>query len=262
MNSPAPKVVAMIQARMGSTRLPGKVLTPIEGKPVLWHVVQRVKAAKLVNEVAVLTSEREENGPIRELCAREGIACFSGNEQDVLERFYRAAKQFSADCIVRVTADCPLIDGALVDRILTEITKGNLDYCAVGTGAGVANEKQFRRFPDGMDAEAFTFQTLERTWKGATLPQHREHVTPYIFLHQSTFRVRYLESDTDLSHLRLTLDYPEDLMLIRKVFAELGKNNAAFSLGEILRYLEKNPSLLELNKAKAETTNYKEFYKA
>ncbi len=254
-------VVALVQARMGSTRFPGKVLQLIDTHPVLWHVVNRIKAASRINEVVVTTSVRPENDAIRDFCLQQKIACFSGDEADVLDRFYQAAVFHRASHLVRVTGDCPLVDPGLIDQIAGICLSEELDYCAVGTGAGVADKTNFKRFPDGMDAEMISLPTLKRIWSEATVSTHREHVTPYLFLNQHLFKMRYLECEKDYSNLRLTLDYPEDLKLISSIFKKLGASNASFSIAEILRLFETEPELAQLNIHHQLTQGYGEFWK-
>lgn len=171
------KPVVVIQARMGSTRLPGKVLKPIVGKPMLWHIVQRARWIEGVTNVVVATSEQQQDQPIRDFCLKHEIAFTAGSESDVLERFYQAAVQCGGDPLIRITADCPFIDPEVVTRLLQLYNTGQYDHVGVATGASAIFMKD-RRFPDGLDAECFSFNALEQAWYEAQEPDEREHVTP------------------------------------------------------------------------------------
>jgi spore coat polysaccharide biosynthesis protein SpsF len=152
-------IVALIQARMGSSRFPGKVLQDLAGRPMLWHVVNRVRKAEKVDKVVVATTDRDVDDPVARFCAQEDVACFRGDEQDVLDRFYQAAKANHADVVVRITADCPLIDGAVIDKVLERFQRGDCDYAC--------NIIRYT-YPDGLDAEVCSFAALERAWHEAT----------------------------------------------------------------------------------------------
>lgn len=214
------RVVAIIQARMGSSRFPGKTLASLNGRPVLAHVVERVKQAATVDHVVVATSELPGDDPIATYCAHTGISCFRGSESDVLDRFYQAAKEFSADVVVRVTADCPLIDAKVINKIVACFFEGNLDY--------VSNVLRYT-YPDGLDTEVFSFAALESAWVDAKKPSEREHVTPY--LRSGQFRVRNVESEKPVKpgvH-RWTVDYPSDLEFVEALQAKTG-SQADFEL--------------------------------
>ena len=157
------KPVIVIQARMGSTRLPGKVLKPIVGKPMLWHIVQRSRWIEGVTDVVVATSEHEQDEPIRTFCLKDDIAFTAGSESDVLERFYQAAVQCGGDPLIRITGDCPFIDPEVVTRLLQLYNTGQYDHVGVATGAGAIFMKD-HRFPDGLDAECFSLEALEQAW--------------------------------------------------------------------------------------------------
>ena len=231
-------IVAIIQARMKSTRLPGKVLADICGKPMLHYVIARAKRAKMANLVVVATSADPADDLIEEFCAANAVPCFRGSENDVLERYYRAAMQFDANIIVRLTADCPLIDPLVIDQVTQRILESNSDY--------VSNVLQLT-FPDGLDTEVLTFDALARAWHEATLPSEREHVTSYIINRPNLFRLGCIKNNVDLSQLRWTVDKPEDLELIRKIYRSLGCNDTIFSTGDVLSLLRKYPHLGEIN---------------
>lgn len=240
--------VAIIQARMGSTRLPGKVLKPLAGHPMLWHITDRVKAAKGVDAVVIATSIRPENDVIREFCAKEKLHCHSGSEDDVLDRFYHAAKNQNARTVLRLTADCPLADPDLIGRLVAGFHAGKYDHFSVATGAGSVHETQ-PRFPDGLDCEVFAFPALERAWREATKQTDREHVTPYIWRQGSIFKLGKLFADRDFSKLRLTVDRPEDFAVITQIYAALYRPDRHFILKDVLGFIAKNPNLQSLNES-------------
>lgn len=240
--------VAIIQARMGSTRLPGKVLKPLAGHPMLWHIVKRVQASPGVNSVMIATSVRPDNDVIREFCANEDIPCYSGSENDVLDRFYLAAKGANAATVLRLTGDCPLADPDLIGRLVTAYRAGNFDHMSVATGAGSIHETQ-PRFPDGLDCEVFPFTALERAWREATKQPDREHVTPYLWRNASLFKLGKLFAETDLSQLRLTVDRPEDFEVIAQIYAALYRPDRHFVLRDVLTFLDQNPKLKALNES-------------
>ena len=240
--------VAIIQARMGSTRLPGKVLKPLAGHPMLWHIVNRVQASPGVDSVMIATSLRPENDVIREFCAKEEIPCHSGSEDDVLDRFYNAAKSANATTMLRLTADCPLADPDLIGRLVAAYRVGNYDHMSVATGAGSIHETQ-PRFPDGLDCEVFPFAVLERAWREATKQPDREHVTPYIWRNGNLFKLGKLFAETDLSRMRLTVDRPEDFGVITQIYAALYRPDRHFILKDVLAFIAKNPKLKALNES-------------
>ena len=239
---------AIIQARMGSTRLPGKVLMPIAGHPMLWHVVKRAQSPPGVDRVVVATARSEADDVIRALCADSGFQVYSGSEHDVLDRYYQAAKEREADPVVRITSDCPLLDPTIVQRLLELFDRGGLDYAGVSIGRG-AQQRGLRGYPHGLDAECFSFAALERAWREAVSPYDREHVTPYISRHDNLYRIGILVPDQDWTHLRLTVDEPEDLALAAEVYGELyQEGEPPFTFEQIVALLEARPELAEMNR--------------
>lgn len=232
-------VLAVLQARVSSSRLPGKVLRPILGRPMLLHQIDRVKRARSLDALVVATSTDPSDDAIETLCASAGLACFRGSLHDVLDRYYRAALAFKARHVVRLTGDCPVIDPGLIDRVVEFYLAGNFDHA----GNGVEP-----RFPDGLDVEALRFETLEYAWTHASLPSHREHVTLFVHQQPDRFRVGSYRNDIDLSHLRWTVDEPEDFELIERIYAALYPGNPAFTTADILDLLEREPELLEINR--------------
>ncbi|MBZ5653916.1 MAG: aminotransferase class III-fold pyridoxal phosphate-dependent enzyme [Acidobacteriia bacterium] len=242
-------VVAIVQARMGSSRLPGKSLADIEGKPMLWHVVKRVKRASLVDRVVVATSTQPADNAIEEMCHAHGIACYRGSENDVLDRFYHAARAERAAKVVRITADCPLTDPEVIDRVIRRFQRGDLDY---------ASNAMVRSYPDGLDTEVFSFAALERAWHEASKSSEREHVTPY--LRSEKFRTANVENHSTClyQHYRWTVDEAEDLEFIRAVYRGFREKND-FGMNDVLALLEKNPGLEKMN---SEIVSNRGYYKS
>ena len=230
-------VVAIIQARMGSNRLPGKSLAPIENRPMLWHVIHRVQRARKVDRVVVATSIAAADDAIAVMCQEIGVPCYRGSENDVLDRFYTAAREERAAQVIRITADCPLIDPEIIDRVVTRYQRGDVDY---------ASNALVRSYPDGLDTEIFSFSVLERAWREAALPSEREHVTPY--LRSGNFRTANIENDAEpgYNHHRWTVDEPADLEFIREVYKAF-RERESFGMKDVLQLLEENPDLESLN---------------
>lgn len=231
----------MIQARMGSSRLPGKVMKEVVGKPLLEHIIKRINHCKNVDKVIVITSEEQENYPIKQLCEDLSIDCFLGNEQDVLDRYYQASIYFNLnddDSIVRITADCPLIDPTIVDEVIIKHIDGNYDY---------TTNTLVRSYPDGLDCEVFTVNTLKGMWNKAKLKSEREHVTLYVKNNLEDYNLGNIEYAEDLSDLRWTVDEKEDFILISKIYESLYCEDNLFLMEDILNLFESNPDLLKIN---------------
>jgi spore coat polysaccharide biosynthesis protein SpsF (cytidylyltransferase family) len=246
---------------MGSTRLPGKVLRPLAGEPVLGRIVERLRRVPEIAEVIVATSDLPIDTPIADFCASRNTSYFRGSETDVLDRFYRAALQAKAEVLVRVTGDCPLVDPSLVSSVLQTFAEGRFDHYAVACGAGVAHEGfKAGRFPDGMDAEAFTMKALKEAWNEATLPLHREHVTPFLWSQPKRFRLGNHTSVADYSDWRLTLDHEGDLRLIDWVYRQLATKHPHFGLREVVQLLEANPDVRKANAEFVGNEGYEVFW--
>lgn len=230
------RIVAIIQARMSSQRLAGKVLAPVAGRPLLGHVIARVRQCKEMDEVTVATTCKPADDAVARYCSQEKIFCFRGSEEDVLDRYYRAALEANADAVTRITADCPLMDAQVVDATAARFRRGGLDY--------VSNTLK-RSYPDGLDVEVFSFGALECAWREATLRSEREHVTPYIWKHPERFRLGNVRFSEDLSLLRWTVDEPADLEFVRQIYSQL--NSPTDGMGEILETLRLCPELGVLN---------------
>ena len=231
------KTVAIIQARMGSTRLPGKVLKDLAGDTVLARVVNRTRRARLVDQVVVATSVLPSDDVIVKECERLGVDCFRGDEADVLDRYYQAAQQFLADIVVRITSDCPLIDPELIDITVAAFLERLVDYA---TNALVPT------YPPGLDVEVFGFEALGRASKFADKPYQRSHVTPYLYENPGFFKVLSMGADADYSRYRWTLDTREDLNMLREIYSRLGERYDA-GWREVLTMVENAPELQSLN---------------
>jgi len=232
------KILGIIQARTSSTRLPRKVLLDLEGKTVLEHVVNRVRSAKLINKVMVATTIKKEDLKIVKICADVGVEVYRGSEQDVLDRYYQAVRLLNPEHVARITADCPLIDPKMIDKVIRLHLKEKADY---------TSNTLRETFPDGEDVEVFKFEALKKTWKNAKLSSEREHVTAYIKKNPELFNLNNLEYHRNLSDKRWTLDNPEDYEFIKIIYKNLyGKNNL-FGMTEILRFLDKNPHIEQIN---------------
>jgi len=238
-----PEIVAIIQARMSSTRLPGKVLLDLGGRTVLSRMVERVKRSKLVNRVVVATTLDPMDNPIIHLCEQENIDVFRGSLPDVLDRYYQAARFYKADILVRLTGDCPLIDPDLIDRTIKALIDSGADFSCNRLPPPFG-----RTFPIGLDVEACTFAALERAWNEAIEKHDREHVLPYLYEVEGRFKVIQLNHNEDLGHLRWTLDTPEDYALLREVISRLDNRND-FSWLEVLELFKSDPALAEVNQA-------------
>jgi spore coat polysaccharide biosynthesis protein SpsF len=231
------RVVAIIQARMGSTRLPGKVLKDLGGETVLARVAKRTGRAKLLDEVVVATSVLPADDAIARECEALQVACFRGDELDVLDRYYRAAQKFGADIIVRITSDCPLIDPELIDATIRSSLAERADY---------ASNSLVHSYPRGLDVEVFTADALERASTAAKEKYQRTHVTPYLYEHAELFKLVSVTGEVDHSEYRWTLDTSEDWELIRAIYKHF-ENRDDFRWFEVLKLMEDQPELAALN---------------
>jgi spore coat polysaccharide biosynthesis protein SpsF len=256
------KTTAIIQARMGSTRLPKKVLMPLEGIPVLKHIVDRLSSVKQINNVVIATSVLEINDEIAAFCKAEKIDSYRGSENDVLSRFYKTALKYPSENYIRVTGDCPLIDPLLVESLIDHFFDQNLDYSGIATGAGVANSGFVGRYPDGLDTEIFTFNTLQRAYNEAEGLQFREHVTPYIWKNPEKFKLGiFMSKEKDYSSYRWTLDNIEDYHLIKWIYSKLYPQNPNFNMYDVLDLLDSNKKFMNKNKHLIGKEGYEEFWK-
>ena len=227
----------IIQARMGSSRLPGKVMLNIDKKnPVIYYVIEQLKHCKNLEDIVVATTRLKKDDVIVEYLERKGIKVYRGSSSDVLDRYYKCAKQFSFSKIVRITCDDPLVDPEIVDKIINKFTSNNYDY--------VSNIIK-RTFPYGTEAEIFSFKSLERAWKNSKALYDREHVTPYFYKKNNKFKIANFSFHSDLSKLRWTLDTKKDMIIIKKIIKKI-KRRPIF-LKDILMVLKKEPELMNIN---------------
>jgi spore coat polysaccharide biosynthesis protein SpsF len=231
----ASRTIAIVQARVDSTRLPAKVLLDLAGLPVLVRVVERLKRSTQLDKIIVATSASQKDNPIEILCSQRSYPIYRGSELDVLNRFYWAAKSEGAETVVRITADCPLVDPELLDVGMTRFASKQQSYdYLVNNG-----------FPRGFDFEIFTFAALERAWTEDKRPAMREHVTPYIYQNPDLFRLGAIDCPIDTSGIRLTIDTLDDYLLVNTIFAAIPDNKLSWQTA--VNLLRSNPSWLKIN---------------
>ena len=239
--------IIIIQARMESTRFPGKMMADLLGKTVIGHVISRVKKCKLVDKIVLATTTSNEDDLLESEAKKEGISVFRGSEDDVLDRFYQAAKKYEATIVVRITGDCPLIDPKIIDKTINFFNNEKCDY---------ASNTNPPTFPDGMDAEVFSFNSLEKAWKNAKLKSEREHVTPYIKKNEEIFSNKNLENEQDISKYRMTIDEAEDLIAVKRILENINdKEN--YGLSDIMKVLESDKKIIEINRKYERNEGYK-----
>ena len=227
----------IIQARMGSSRLPGKVLMKSgNGIPLLYHVINQLRHCSKVKNLVIATTTNQEDDEIEKFADNNSVDVFRGKEKDVLDRYFQCAKKYSFSTIVRITADCPLIDPQIVDKVIEQFFSGNYDF---------ATNTLTRTFPIGTDVEVFSFSALKRTWESAQLPSEREHVTPYL-RNERNFKIINVQNDKNISSLRLTVDRIEDFELIKQILKNISIN--PIHLGDVLELFSRKPELIEINK--------------
>ena len=229
-------ITAIIQARLGSSRLPGKTLMVIEGETLLGHLVRRITPSKYLTDIIIATTTEKRDDAIVSFAEQRGLKFFRGSEHDVLDRFYQTAVAFHLETIVRVTPDCPLMDYRVIDLVIKEYIRGPYDY--------VSNILP-PTYPDGLDTEVFSFSALEQAWNNAALKSEREHVTPYIRNHPERFRIGNVRCTENLSALRWTVDTTRDLEFVQAIYAHF--QSRPFGMDEILELLRKRPELKAVN---------------
>ncbi|MBO8158624.1 glycosyltransferase family protein [Thermosyntropha sp.] len=234
------RIVIINQARMTSTRLPGKVLKEVMEKPLLEYQIERLKKVKLADELVIATTVNPADQPIIDLCRKLNIAYYRGSEEDVLSRYYEAAKEYRADAVVRVTSDCPLIDPVVIDLIIDTYIKnsGKYDY--------ISNTIE-RTYPRGMDTEILSFAALEEAHKKAVLKPEREHVTLYIYSHPEKFKIFSVKYKKDESKHRWTVDTKEDFKLVKTILERLYPYKKDFTMEDCLELIEQNPDIFNIN---------------
>lgn len=229
----------IIQARMGSERLPGKVLKKVLGKPLLWYLLQRLRQCKTISQIVVATSDSVDDQAIEDFCKDNQTPCFRGSEDDVLERFYQCALYYDMDPIVRITGDCPLIEPRFVDDVVNFYSE-NPDFDLVKTGP---------TYPEGFDAEIFPHKNLEAAWQEAELKSQREHVTTFLWENDQRFKIKWLALEKDYSFLRLTVDEKIDFEVVKEVIEELyPQKDVFFNFEDIFLLYQKKPTIFGKNK--------------
>ncbi|MDX1436971.1 MAG: glycosyltransferase family protein, partial [Anaerolineales bacterium] len=224
-----------------SRRLPGKVLKDIAGKPMLAWVIERAGLAERVDQVVLATSTNPDDDPVAQFCEQRNYTCCRGSLDDVLDRLYRAARQYEADTVVRLTADCPLIDPGLIDETVAAFMESQVDFAA-----NRLPPPWKRTYPIGLDTEVCSIEALERAWQEADQPYQREHVMPYLYEEPGRFTIKVIHHEPDYGRYRWTVDTHEDLDLVRRIFAEL-PDHANFSWLDIIALFEAHPELAEIN---------------
>lgn len=233
-------VVAIIQARMGSSRLPGKVIKTVLGQTLLEYQIERVRRATTITNIVIATTTQAQDQPIVDLCVRLGIDYYRGSEHDVLQRYYEAATQYRAQVVVRLTSDCPVIDPAVIDQVVRTYVNHPHLYDYVSNGLE-------RTFPRGMDTEVFSYAALQQAHEQATEPAFREHVTAYLYHHPEQFRLRNVAYKTDESKHRWTVDTTEDFQLIQTIIERLYVTNPHFTMEDVLTLLANHHELFMIN---------------
>ena len=233
-------ICVIIQARVGSTRIPGKVMKEIFGKTILIHDLERIKRMETIDNIVVATTTLKKDDIIVNTVKEydENIGIYRGSSEDVLDRYYKAAKEFRANVIVRITSDAPLIDPKISDLVVKTFLENNCDYCC---------NNMPRTYPYGLDTEVFSFESLKRARKETHTPYEREHVTPYIRENPDKFILLNVENNVDLSNLRWALDYLEDFEFITEIYKRLYPQNKIFYMEDIMNVLNKEPLLVEIN---------------
>lgn len=232
------QTLSLLQARVSSTRLPGKVMKPLLGRPMILRQIERLRCARNLGQLVVVTSAEPSDDPLADLCKADGVPVFRGSLADVLDRFYQAALPCQPENIVRLTADCPLADPELIDNVIAHYLAGGFDY--------VSNCLE-PTFPDGLDVEVFHFRCLVAAWNEARLPSQREHVTPFIHGQPERFSLGSFKSDQDLSAMRWTVDEPADFHFVERIYQELYPTSPAFRTQDILNLLATHQDLASIN---------------
>ena len=242
-------VNAIIQARCGSTRFPNKIFALIDGKPLLWHVVNRMKYATKIDDIIVATTVSEKDDKIEEWCKENNVHCFRGSEENVLNRYYSASEAFPSEYVVRITADDPFKEPKVIDAVITKLIEEGYDH--------VTNNLP-PSFPEGLDCEAFKKSALDRSEKEAETAFEREHVTQYIYHHPEIFKIGNVSNAENLSYLRWTVDKDVDFEMVKAVYAHRNPTNKGILLmDEILQILKDNPEIEKINSEVERSAMYK-----
>lgn len=231
-------IAAIIQARMGSTRLPGKVLKKLNGKSLIENIVLRVRHCTTVDEILVATTTNKLDDELEQWCFEHQIKCYRGDEKDVLKRYFDAASFINADVIIRITADDPFKDPKVIDAVVKQLIDNNLDFSFNNFPP---------TFPEGLDTEVFTYEAIKKAMESNTTDFEKEHVTQYFYHNPNDFRMMNYSYTKDVSDIRLTVDSKEDFLLAEEIYSKLAPNGEMFYLEDVLRLMEAHPDLMEIN---------------
>ncbi len=238
--NPERKILIIVQARMSSTRLPGKIMKKVLGRPLLDFLIQRLKRVSLADGIVIAATINTADAKIANYCLAQEVFCFRGSEHDVLDRYYQTATKFNADVIVRITSDCPLEDPLLIDKLISY-------YLELQPNCDYLSNTLVRTFPRGMDVEVFSYNSLALAAERATLPEEREHVTPYLYNNPEIFKIHSYIQPEDNSKYRWTVDCPEDLALITKILENIYPECPEFTLQDLIKLLEEHPEWSKIN---------------
>lgn len=235
------RIIVAVQARMGSTRLPQKVLMDINGRPMLWHIVNRLKGAASISEVVIATTNKPLDEAITAFAEQHGIPYYAGSEDDLVDRLYQTAVKFNASALVRITADCPFADPVEVDKVVSLFCEdAECDYASNWS-------INHRTFPHGLEVEIYSTECLKRLWTEVSDPLMREWIPFNVQEHPDKFNIKILNNDTDLTYLRITVDYEEDLVLAKKIYSELYREDKLFYMDDIVELLSRKPEMVKIN---------------
>ena len=236
-------IIGLVQARLESTRLPGKVLLKLKNKTVIWHIINRLKFSKKIDKIVTIIPNNKKNKLLEDYLLKNSMEVFRGNAENVLDRFYKAAKYYKAKTIVRLTADDPFKDPKIIDYAIRKFQKENHDYLSNCSYDGSIRST----YPEGIDVEVFSMNCLEKIWKKAKKKSEKEHVTPYIFNNRTNFKIKGFYSKINNSTHRWTLDYKEDYNFTKKIYNKLYSKHKIFLMKDILNFLKDNPKIFNLN---------------
>ena len=248
-----PKIVTVIQARMSSTRLPGKVMLPLAGKPLIIRMQERINLSRYAGEIVIAITDDESDDQLVKLCKQNNLNIFRGHSLDLLDRHYKAAKEYNAELVIKIPSDCPLIDPEIIDKVIQYYISNRDKFDFV-------SNLHPPTYPDGNDVEIMSFKVLENAWINAKKDFEREHTTPYIWENPDKFRIGNLVWETGFDYSmthRFTIDYKEDYEFIKKVYDELYEDNNRFGLKDILELLEKKPEIKKINEMYAGVNWYR-----
>jgi len=240
-------IAAIIQARTSSTRLPNKVFKKLCGKPLIWHIVNRLKYSKKIDKIILATTQNPKDSKIENWALENAISCFRGSEENVLDRFYQAASRFSVNTIVRITADDPFKDPKIIDQVIKLFEECDLDF---------ANNNNPPTFPEGLDTEVFSYKALQKAWENSEDNFEKEHVTQYFYRNPLLFKQQCLKNSIDLSYLRWTIDTQLDWKMTDIIYSKLYHSNTIFYMDDILDLLSKDPTISKINSMEIRSCMY------